>query len=293
MAPANAALAPEADACCGKIMTLLESFGGKGLITRLVSALTLLPIVLAAVWYGGYAYRALISVAALIMFYEWLRLVRVGDRAMQGLWLAGVLAVLNLLVAKNADEILVGLGFTVFMGGTISLAGALLHRVNLVWAGVGAAYVGVPILCLWWLREQPQGAAWVMWTLLVVWATDVGGYFAGKGIGGPRLVPRLSPKKTWAGLFGGMALALVAATGFANFVSLGSLLWLAPGAVLLAAWSQAGDIAESAVKRYFEVKDSGSLIPGHGGLLDRVDGLVFAAPAVALFLALSKGTTGL
>ena len=293
MACANAALAPEADTYCGKIMTLLDSFGGKGLITRVVSALTLLPIVLAAVWYGGFAYRALISVAALIMFYEWLRLVRVGDRAMQGLWLAGVLAALNLLVAENADQILVGLGFTVFMSGTISLAGALLRRANLVWAGVGAAYVGVPILCLWWLREQPQGAAWVMWTLLVVWATDVGGYFAGKGIGGPRLAPRLSPKKTWAGLFGGMALALVAATGFANFVSLGPLLWLAPGAVLLAVWSQAGDIAESAVKRYFEAKDSGSLIPGHGGLLDRVDGLVFVAPVVALFLALSKGTTAL
>jgi phosphatidate cytidylyltransferase len=267
-------------------MTLLEKFGGKGLLIRVVSALTLLPLVLAAVWYGGFAFRALISLAALIMFYEWLRLVRVGDRAMQGLWLVGVLAVLNLLVADNAGKILVLLGFTVFMSGTISLAGALLRRANLVWAGGGAAYVGVPILCLWWLREQPQGAAWVMWTLLVVWATDVGGYFAGKGIGGPRLAPRISPKKTWAGLIGGMILALAAATLFASVVSLEPLLLLAIAAPLLAAWSQVGDIAESAVKRHFEAKDSGSLIPGHGGLLDRVDGLVFAAPMVALFLAI-------
>lgn len=274
-------------------MTLFDRFGGKGLIQRVVSALILLPGVLAAVWYGGMAFRALIAVAALIMFYEWLRLVRVGDRAMQGLWLAGVLGALNLLVAENAGQILTGLGFTVFMAGTIALAGALLRRINLVWAGVGAAYVGVPILCLWWLREQPDGAAWVMWTLLVVWATDVGGYFAGKGIGGPRLAPRISPKKTWAGLIGGMVLALLAATGFAHFVSLGSLQLLAPAALVLAAWSQVGDIAESAVKRYFEAKDSGNLIPGHGGLLDRVDGLVFAAPAVALFLALTGGAATL
>ena len=274
-------------------MTLLESFGGRGLIVRVVSALALLPIVLGAVWYGGFAFRALISVAALIMFFEWLRLVRVGDRAMQGLWLAGVLAVLALLFREDAGGILTALGFTVFMGGTISLAGALLRRANLVWAGVGAAYVGLPILCLWWLRDQPEGAAWVMWTLLVVWATDVGGYFAGKGFGGPRLAPRLSPKKTWAGLFGGMALALVAATAFASVVSLQPLYLLAFAAPLLAVLSQAGDITESAVKRHFEAKDTGSLIPGHGGLLDRVDGLLFTAPAVALFLAFYKGATAL
>ena len=129
-----------------------------------------------------------------------------------------------------------------------------------------------------------------MWTLLVVWATDVGGYFAGKGIGGPRLAPRLSPKKTWAGLVGGMVLAIGAASLFADFVSLASLELLAPAAAVLAVWSQVGDITESAVKRYFEAKDSGSLIPGHGGLLDRVDGLVFVAPAVALFLALYTGS---
>jgi phosphatidate cytidylyltransferase len=124
-----------------------------------------------------------------------------------------------------------------------------------------------------------------VWLLLVVWTTDIGAYFAGRSIGGPKLAPRISPGKTWAGLVGGMAAAglvggLLTALAGAGF-------WLAAGlGALLAAVAQAGDLFESRLKRHAGVKDSGHLIPGHGGLLDRIDGLVFAAPTFALVVAL-------
>jgi phosphatidate cytidylyltransferase len=135
------------------------------------------------------------------------------------------------------------------------------------------------------------GFAALMLVLLVVWATDIGGYFAGRLIGGPKLWPQVSPKKTWAGAISGFAASLGVAAGFAAF-GLGKILpMLLLGAVLSVA-SQLGDLFESAVKRRFGVKDSSHIIPGHGGLLDRLDGFVAAIVLAALFGFLRGGADG-
>jgi phosphatidate cytidylyltransferase len=139
--------------------------------------------------------------------------------------------------------------------------------------------------------DQLWGFVALILILLVVWVTDIGGYFAGRGIGGPKLWPRVSPKKTWAGAVGGFVASLVVAAGFALFgVSRTGPLLLLGAAISIA--SQLGDLFESAVKRRFGVKDSSQIIPGHGGLLDRLDGFVAAVVLAAIFGFLRGGVDG-
>ncbi|MBX3500962.1 MAG: phosphatidate cytidylyltransferase [Alphaproteobacteria bacterium] len=146
----------------------------------------------------------------------------------------------------------------------------------------GAAYIAAVALSLLSLRHEPEtGLQAVLWLLATVWATDIFAYVAGRTLGGPKLAPRLSPKKTWSGALGGLAAAIAVGVCTAWLFTGGSAIRLAMAGGLLSLVSQAGDLAESAVKRYVGVKDSGRLIPGHGGLLDRVDALMAAAVAMA------------
>jgi phosphatidate cytidylyltransferase len=154
------------------------------------------------------------------------------------------------------------------------------------WPVAGLAYLGVAMVALIWLREAGGWLA-VLWVLLVIWSSDIGAYLSGSLIGGPKLAPRLSPNKTWAGLIGGAVLAGVLAALFVLSAAPGLVAFSSPVALfligfLLAVWSQLGDILESSLKRRFNVKDSGNLIPGHGGVLDRIDSLIFTVPVVAL-----------
>lgn len=143
---------------------------------------------------------------------------------------------------------------------------------------LGAVYIGPALAALIWLRAGSQGLSRVLFLAAVVWAGDVGAYIAGRALGGPRLAPRISPGKTWSGALGGTLCAVLA----------GVVAW--PGdtaraalvALLLSVVAQAGDLLESALKRHFGVKDSGRIIPGHGGMLDRLDGVLTAAPVAAL-----------
>src|SRR6202040_3601208 len=137
---------------------------------------------------------------------------------------------------------------------------------------------------------QVWGFTALVFVLLIVWVTDIGGYFAGRGIGGPRLWPRVSPKKTWAGAIGGFVASLVVAAGFVAF-DFGKAAWLVALGAILSIASQLGDLFESAVKRRFGVKDSSHVIPGHGGLLDRLDGFV-AAGVLAAFFGFFGGGVG-
>lgn len=156
-----------------------------------------------------------------------------------------------------------------------------------LWMVAGVPYIAVPVLALAWLRAD-AGYVPVFWLMAVVWGTDIGAYAAGRSIGGPLLAPRVSPKKTWSGLGGGVVAAF--AVGAATGMALGTA-WapLALVSACLAVVAQAGDLAESAVKRHFGVKDASSLIPGHGGLLDRVDGIMTVAPAVVLLHLVAGG----
>ena len=148
------------------------------------------------------------------------------------------------------------------------------------WKVAGFVYALLPALSLLWIRDRaPQGLELLLWIFIVTWTTDIGAYFAGRAIGGPKLAPRISPNKTIAGLIGGMVSAGLAGYAWAELTSLSAVLfWLAP---LLAFAAQAGDLFESWMKRRAGVKDSGNWLPGHGGALDRLDGLVVVATLTA------------
>jgi phosphatidate cytidylyltransferase len=259
--------------------------GLSDLRTRVVSAAVLAPPVLVAVWLGGWAFGLLLMVAGAIGADEWMNIVtsgrpKVARRVASGVVVAVVLAtamggpVMALVVA------VAGAGFVA------ALVPPALRRV----AAAGIVYVAFGVVALDWLRGIPDGGLGLFfYGMLVVWATDIGAFAAGRTIGGPKLAPRISPKKTWAGLFGGMAAA--ALVGWAVAESGGAARPVVAGCLglVLAVCAQAGDLFESAVKRRFGVKDSGHLIPGHGGMLDRIDGLLVAAPVLALFQAALGG----
>lgn len=148
---------------------------------------------------------------------------------------------------------------------------------------LGLAYVLPAALSLVWLRADPAaGRANVLFVVLLVWASDVGAYLVGRLVGGPRLAPRISPGKTWSGAVGGLASAVAVGLTAAVILPGASFAWAALVGALLGLVAQAGDLMESALKRHYGVKDSGHIIPGHGGLLDRLDALLLAAPAAAL-----------
>lgn len=255
------------------------------LFKRIVSAVSLLPPVLFVLWAGGWWFTAFLALGGALMALEWASLT--GFRRPSGAVLAALIVGLCIYAQlEQLDIEIIFIGLAAISGICLFASSVSILR-KPAWWMLGIVYVGLPIVALWWMRSA-DFAMIVFWVFLVTWATDIGGYFAGKGIGGPKLAPKISPKKTWAGLLGGMALsaivALVLNVGFGLGASLISFLLISS---VLAVVSQIGDLTESAVKRHFDVKDSGGLIPGHGGLLDRVDGLVTVAPVVALILILT------
>jgi phosphatidate cytidylyltransferase len=158
------------------------------------------------------------------------------------------------------------------------------------WSIIGVPYIGLSALALMILRGDPQfGLIAVYWLLFVVWGADTLAYFAGRLIGGPKLLPKISPKKTWAGLIGAIVGGVLCSALFATVAGLDTLLWFCGIGAILAIVEQAGDFFESALKRSVGVKDSSALIPGHGGMLDRVDGLVAAAAVAALIGCIRAG----
>ncbi|MDX1540677.1 MAG: phosphatidate cytidylyltransferase [Geminicoccaceae bacterium] len=258
--------------------------GDPALKLRVVSALALAPIALAMAVLGGFGFVLFVEFAVALMALEWARLsaARFGPRAgwIAGLTVFGVGACSTLLV--GLDQALPALGLLV--GGALIAAGlaAALHTPPL-WIGLGVAYVGLPALAVIWLRAVPEhGLGVLIWLFLVVWAADSAAYFTGRTLGGPKLAPTISPSKTWSGFWGGVVGAALVSVAVAWFSEAAPLVVAGALAALLAVVSQIGDLAESALKRRAGVKDSGHLIPGHGGILDRVDGLLFAAPVLAL-----------
>ena len=242
------------------------------LVMRVLAALVLAPLALALAYAGGWLWALLVTLISIGLFTEWLTVVGAASTALTG---AGtlVIAMMGLCVAAGALKTAIIVGC---VGGAIV---TLIARGKFIWAATGFAYAAAALLASILVRKDlVHGFAALMFVLLVVWATDIGGYFAGRGIGGPKLWPRVSPKKTWAGAIGGFVASLAVAGGFAAF-GIGKAVPLFAVSAVLSVVSQGGDLFESGLKRRAGVKDSGNWLPGHGGVLDRLDGL---APVAVL-----------
>jgi phosphatidate cytidylyltransferase len=259
----------------------------RSLRNRVLSAVVLGAVTLVLLWLGGRYWQFFVAVAAAIMAWEWGVLCGAGDGpARRGrLQAPGLIVILAALAGVLITSIVGPLQgvYALAAGAAIAAGLALLGSPDRAhWYALGVFYVGLPCIAIIWLRDQPSGGWTLLWLLVLVWAVDTGAYFAGRRIGGPRLAPRISPNKTWSGFLGGVV-AAVAVGGIAamlgNREALGLMLVLSAA---LAVLEQIGDLAESAAKRRAGVKDVSGLIPGHGGLLDRVDGLIFVTLAFAL-----------
>ncbi|MBL4789213.1 MAG: CDP-archaeol synthase [Kordiimonadaceae bacterium] len=237
---------------------------------------------LGAVYFGGWYFVAFLTLGGVLMATEWVSLTITKNGLFFLATISTLVAIEAIVFWQATVNFVPALSFLAVstLVGAIIVKSPISSQVGWFIAGIG--YVGMPILSLTWLRGVDHWPL-VTWVLFVVFATDVGGYVFGKNIGGPKLAPRLSPKKTWSGLLGGMLLSAI--IGYLFHITLdvmASATTIILVSALLAVWAQIGDLVESGIKRHFDVKDSGALIPGHGGLLDRVDGLVFVAPAVVL-----------
>ncbi|MDZ7627992.1 MAG: phosphatidate cytidylyltransferase [Parvularculaceae bacterium] len=250
------------------------------LILRIASAAFLAPLTLMAAWVGGPIFAGLVAFLCVLMAFEWARMTESAETS----------TVFYTLGAASAAALtLAAAGFYSFAflaaaaGGAGALVSAKKHR---GWAAFGAAFFIAPAIALLWLREEHEaGGGLALLLFAIVWAADTGGYAGGRLVGGPKLNPSISPAKTWAGAAGGLIFGAAAAF-FGAPLLLG---WPADGFALavgggLGLASIVGDMAESAIKRRFGVKDMSGFIPGHGGVLDRLDGMIFATSAMTAAL---------
>ena len=261
-----------------------KRFDWTNLGLRALSAAILAPLALVCVWFGGWAFLILMAVSVALLTIEWgemcdketpIRAAAVISTAI----LIGVFA--TYLGHPWIGWLLVGLGAVA--GMLIALARGKIDRPADI--AFGVLYVGAPTVALTWLRDGVEGRGWTLMLIAVVWAADIGAFLVGNWLKGPKLWPRFSPNKTWSGFFGGLVAAMAAAEAIHVLLPheagpgprASALVGLAVGIAAMG-----GDLWESALKRRFGVKDSGSLIPGHGGLLDRVDGLMFGAVVMAV-----------
>lgn len=248
------------------------------------SAVAVLLVVVAALalWCGGIGFWLVCVILSLVMMAEWADLDGVDRKTRRMAQFA--LSVPLALMAPASLVIEVHNFFTLGLLAGAALFIAIVTRRPTLAAGV--IYCGLPVLALVFMRRQDEGIVFTLWALALVWACDIGAYFAGRAIGGPKLWPAISPNKTWAGLIGGVALASLFAMVMHVFYGLPWRMTLATP--VLAVLAQGGDLFESWLKRRAGVKDSGNILPGHGGVLDRLDGLVPVAPIAAFLVILPR-----
>lgn len=255
------------------------------LAARIAVGAALAGVALGALWLGGGAFWLLCVVMALGVLYEWAALdeASAGTKRLAQLALMVPLALLSpLAIVAPATHVPYFLALGLIFGAALFVQGVTRRG----FLAGGVVYAGLPVLALLWLRDQPRGLEFSFWAFGLVWLCDIGAYFAGRAFGGARLAPAISPNKTWAGALGGLALASLFA-GLLHLVT--GLPWrLTLATPALAILAEGGDLFESWLKRRAGVKDSGTLLPGHGGLLDRLDGLVPVAPVAALLVMLPR-----
>ncbi|WP_417689495.1 phosphatidate cytidylyltransferase [Roseibium sp.] len=245
---------------------------------RLISAAILGPAVLAIAYFGGVAFLGLILVAAILFQHEWFSITGTADKTVSAV--AGYVLLVAAGISYHLGQPEIALALVSAGVGAVYLLGKMTKPAR--WGAEGMLYSGLAMLSLLAARGGSSGVVFIFYLLIVVWATDIFAYFVGRAFGGPKLWPKVSPNKTWSGALGGLCFAVVLGTGFVAFAGMTQLVQWGALAAFLSIISQAGDLLESAIKRRFDVKDSSNLIPGHGGIMDRIDGLVAAAIGAAL-----------
>jgi phosphatidate cytidylyltransferase len=265
----------------------------ENLLRRTASALVLAPLAIATALWGGWLFAAACAITAVIVLWEWSVLVTGADK-----WVvlgAGLPALIVAAILAQDGRPGAAIGF-VAIGALFATRGTAVPRADrsaeqLSWAAAGVIYAGIALISPIVLRSDPEmGLAAILFLFTTVWATDIFAFLVGRTLGGPLLWRGVSPKKTWAGAIGGLAGGIAAGAAVA-YASAGTQPLIAGLlAVILSIAAQAGDLFESWVKRRFGAKDSGRLIPGHGGVMDRVDGLLVAGLAAVLIGALRGGT---
>jgi phosphatidate cytidylyltransferase len=267
---------------------------GSELALRVCSALVLAPLAVGIAYVGGWTFVVFWVVAALVVLWEWTSVVAGRDQH-SVLMAGGASVLLAIVLAGSIGSAVEGIhavrllaAITVLAMGMLGVA-ALAPRAARAWVATGIPYAGAVGIAPVLLRSDPdRGFVAIVLLFAIVWTTDIFAYFIGRAAGGPKLAPRFSPKKTWSGAIGGVVAAMVVAIVIARVAGLNGWLPIALIAVLLSIAAQAGDLFESMLKRRFGAKDSGRLIPGHGGLMDRLDGFVAAAVLAAL-IGLARG----
>ncbi|MDR3326191.1 MAG: phosphatidate cytidylyltransferase [Rhodospirillaceae bacterium] len=241
------------------------------LYKRILSAIILAPISILAVWIGSWVFVIFIGLIGSLLSWEWTKICR-GYFGISGALISFMTILISILGYK--DPVSTAIVITITM-----LIIPIVDRKKVLWMIFGVLYIGLPCWSLVWLRGHECNTFFLL--MFLVWATDIGAYIVGSLTGGPKLLFIISPKKTWAGLFGGLLSASIVGV-LMGLEAGGSLFTLAVLSSCLAIVAQIGDLSESCIKRHFGVKDSSNIIPGHGGAFDRLDGLLATAPVMVL-----------
>lgn len=247
---------------------------------RTLSALVIILLVSAAIHCAPIGMCVFLSLLVFLMGFEWTALCLITLRRRAGMAIIG--SIFSAMLVTFLGHLYFSVGLLFFLAALCIFMGWLTYRSGFFWLALGILYIGLPIVfCLWIFLRLPSPNAFVVWMILVISFNDIGAYIVGTIAGGPKLAPRISPNKTWAGFFGGLLFATCGAFIYSLWepISVSLILYMFMSA-FIAMVATAGDLFESIVKRLHKVKNSGALIPGHGGILDRLDGFLFVLPTL-------------
>ena len=248
---------------------------------RIISAIVLAAVVLAATWMGGLYFAVLAQIIALLVYYEWTSITQARSadpHAYWAGWVAMVLIAASALVGVRLNLSVEALWVPPFLAFAYAVV-----RARNRWNPAGIVYAGLTGISLASIRDDDfSGLIAMLYMFAIVWGTDIAAYFTGRAIGGRKLAPRISPGKTWSGAIGGAVAAVICGCLVVLSYMQSLTAWIVLLSLVLSVLSQIGDLFESFMKRRYKVKDSSHLIPGHGGVMDRIDGLVFACSGAFL-----------
>jgi phosphatidate cytidylyltransferase len=269
--------------------------GKSDLVLRILSALVLAPLAIIVAWLpsssysttGTWVFGIFWLIAAVAVWWEWTTLVSGRTSGNRLLFFLGSSALMLAMVVAEFSMTRTRTPMLIIALGALA-AGVFARAERRIWVAAGVLYAGALLTAPILLRRDAElGLVAILFLFALVWATDIAGYFTGRAFGGPKLAPSISPNKTWSGAIGGVIGGMLAAGAIAALAGIGNLPAIALVAFGLSAAAQVGDLFESAIKRRFGAKDAGRLIPGHGGVMDRLDGFI-AAAAVAMALGIIR-----